>query len=166
MVAELRRLLLALPSLGASKWVFPNTTNTGPESGAEFVRKVFEPALIKAGIHKVTVREEKKTVRAGKGFRTYTKPVREVERNFRWKELRHTFATWLRQKGEELATIGALLGHRVGSRMTLRYAHLTQGHKHAAVRRLDGLVRSPLLPTTDPRTDARASQANTTASVH
>ena len=162
MVAELRPLLLALPSRGASKWVFPNTTNTGPESGAEFVRKVFEPALIKAGIHKVTVREEKKTVRAGKGFRTYTKPVREV----RWKELRHTFATWLRQKGEDLATIGALLGHREGSRMTLRYAHLAQGDKHAAVRRLEGLVRSPLLPTTDPRTDARASQANTTASVH
>jgi integrase len=105
-------------------------------------------------------------VRAGKGFRTITKKRRHVERNFRWKDLRHTFASWLRRKGEELGTIGALLGHREGSRMTFRYAHLTEGHKHEAVRRLEGLIRTPLLPTTDPTTDPRASRANTTASIH
>lgn len=37
--------------------------------------------------------------------------------------LRHTFASWLVQKGVHLSTIGQLLGH-TSMKMTMRYAHL------------------------------------------
>lgn len=56
-------------------------------------------------------------------------------RNFRWHDLRHTFASRLRQAGESLETIAELLGHK-GLTMTKRYAHLSASHLHAAVARL------------------------------
>lgn len=169
MVDDLHQLLLALPWRGKSEHVWPNRTNTGHDDPREFVRKVFEPALITAGIHTVTITSEKVRVRAGKGYRTVTKKHRKVERNFRWKDLRHTFGTLLRERGEELGTIGALLGHREGSRMTFRYAHLTKGRKHEAVKRLSGLlprVEMESERTTDLGTDLEPPQANTMPTVH
>jgi len=50
--------------------VFPNSDGSGPLDGREFDRLVFRPALKRAGI-----------------------------REFRWKDLRHTFATRLRMTG-------------------------------------------------------------------
>ena len=93
-------------------------------------------------------------MRAGKDVRTVDTVRRQIERNFRWKDLRHTFASWLRRAGAELGVIGAMLGHRPGSPMTERYAHLTAGMKHEAVRRLSGIIPScvemPTGPTTGP----------------
>lgn len=43
--------------------------------------------------------------------------------NFHFHDLRHTFASYLRQKGVDLHTISKLLGHK-DLRMTKRYAHL------------------------------------------
>jgi len=98
---------------------------------------------IRAGINSVAETREEKRVAAGRGFRTVQKIRRRIVHNFRWKDLRHTFASWLRRQGVELGTIGALLGHREGSRMTSRYAHLTADQKHAAVQRLAGLLPGP-----------------------
>ena len=52
--------------------------------------------------------------------------------NFRFHDLRHTFASHLAIKGIDLNTIRELLGHK-SMRMTLRYAHLNQEHKQQAV---------------------------------
>jgi integrase len=54
---------------------------------------------------------------------------------FRWHDCRHTFASRLRQKGVDLATIAELLGHspKSGFAMTKRYAHLAISNLHAAV---------------------------------
>ena len=132
---ELLEVLRALPSRLTSQWVFPNADGTGPLDGDEFDRRVFQPALVRAGINKVIETRETKHVRVGSGVRTVETVRRQLVRTFRWKDLRHTFASRLRMSGVELGTIRDLLGHTT-TRMTERYAHITPGHLHDAVQRI------------------------------
>jgi integrase len=64
-------------------------------------------------------------------------------KNFRWHDLRHTFASRLRMKGAPLEDIADLLGHK-SLMMTRRYAHLGPNKLHAVV---------SLLAASDTRTD-------------
>jgi integrase len=61
--------------------------------------------------------------------------------DFRFHDLRHTFASQLLLKGGTLKDVQELLGHNTMT-MTLRYAHLTQEHKKKAVNLLNGLTAS------------------------
>jgi integrase len=54
---------------------------------------------------------------------------------FVFHSLRHTFASWLVQKGQPLYTVSKLLGHR-SIRQTERYAHLAPATQRAAVQGL------------------------------
>jgi len=74
------------------------------------IKKGFHTALRKAGIH-----------------------------DFRFHDLRHTFASQLVMAGIDLTSVKGLLGHKE-IKMTLRYSHLAPGHKRKAVQVLDRIM--------------------------
>lgn len=55
--------------------------------------------------------------------------------NFRWHDLRHTFATWMGQSGAPLEIIRDQLGHSSIS-VTQKYRHVVQGELKAALQRV------------------------------
>ncbi len=59
--------------------------------------------------------------------------------DFRFHDLRHTFASQVIIRGGDLKDVQELLGHKSMS-MTLRYSHLSQEHKKKAVNLLNGLT--------------------------
>jgi len=59
--------------------------------------------------------------------------------DFKFHDLRHTFASHVIMKGGDLKDVQELLGHKTMT-MTLRYAHLSQEHKKKAVNLLNGLT--------------------------
>jgi integrase len=69
-------------------------------------------------------------------------------KDFRFHDLRHTFASYLVMAGADIVTVKELLGHKTMA-MTMRYAHLNQEHKKKVVEFLDRqyLDTRPNLPT-------------------
>lgn len=53
-------------------------------------------------------------------------------KDFRWHDLRHTFASWRVQEGMDLYRLSLIMGHTT-MQMTRRYAHLSTEHLHEAV---------------------------------
>jgi integrase len=76
-----------------------------------------------------------------KPYKTIRKPwLKALEKakitDFRFHDLRHTFASRLVMAGVDLVTVKELLGHK-SIDMTMRYSHLSQDHKRKAVEILD-----------------------------
>lgn len=59
--------------------------------------------------------------------------------NFRWHDIRHTWASWLAQKGIPLSDIQEMGGWETPS-MVQRYAHLLPAHLAHRAKLLDGLI--------------------------
>jgi site-specific recombinase XerD len=113
-------ILRALPSRLKSQCVFPSETSETPLNANNFINRVFTPALERADIS-----------------------------DFRWHDLRHTFASRLTMAGVDLRTLPELMGHKT-IKMTLRYSHLSPTHTLEAVNKLCGLsqqVAPELAPT-------------------
>jgi integrase len=66
-------------------------------------------------------------------------PEKSRIENFRFHDLRHSFASALVQKGVDLYQVQRLLGHK-DSRMTQRYAHLAPENLRGAVLKLDKVM--------------------------
>jgi site-specific recombinase XerD len=56
-------------------------------------------------------------------------------KDFKWHDLRHTFASRLVMAGVDLRTVQELMGHRTIA-MTVRYSHLATSHLNEAIERL------------------------------
>ena len=59
--------------------------------------------------------------------------------DFRFHDLRHTFAGWMALNGATLLEIAEVLGHKKMD-MTRRYAHLTDTHLRGVVDRMTSTV--------------------------
>ena len=64
-----------------------------------------------------------------------------IEREFRWHDLRHTWASWHVQSGTRLQELMEL-GSWSSYEMVLRYAHLATDHLRDAAGRIDGTFTS------------------------
>jgi integrase len=108
-----------LPLSQAAAQLLSNLARSGervfPYNDRNFNRRVFVRALRRAGVT-----------------------------DFRFHDLRHTFATRLAMRGVDLYTIARLMGHH-SIRMTERYAHLTDEALRGAVERL-GSFRGEVAP--------------------
>lgn len=88
-------------------WVLPSSNPGKPLRSNNFVRRVFRPALVRAGITNLT-----------------------------FHDLRHTTASRMVQRGVDLNRVREQLGHS-NLRLTQRYAHLAPQHLEEAVDVLD-----------------------------
>ena len=64
---------------------------------------------------------------------------------FRFHDLRHTFASWLVQRGRAMKEVQEALGHQTIT-MTMRYSQLAPDHLRAAVAVLDNILPAAQFP--------------------
>jgi integrase len=93
--------------------------------------------------------------------RTFEAAVKESGiLNFRYHDIRHTFASRLVMAGVDLRTVQELMGHKTVA-MTIRYSHLAPSHQREAIERLVSVPsQRPQKTPTDTRTDTSDFQVN------
>jgi integrase len=80
--------------------------------------------------------------------------------DFRFHDLRHTAASWMRMQGADIHTVAQLLGHK-DLRMAMRYQHLSPAMLSEAVNGLDGMMEKARHPgVTEPIVHLKEMSAN------
>ena len=73
----------------------------------------------------------------------FLRAVREAGiEDFRFHDLRHTFASHLVMNAADLNTVRELFGHK-SLKMTLRYARLSEAHENSAIKLIDRAFGTP-----------------------
>jgi len=100
--------------------------------------------------------KDKKPVRKRKGPEPVPEAIQSIKtafgsalkragiEDFRFHDLRHTFASHMVMRGASIKEVQEILGHKNIS-VTMRYAHLSHEHKKKAVNLLNGLTASKKL---------------------
>jgi len=109
-----------------AKYVFTYAKSEDRLKGRRPVRKRKGPAPVPERIRSIKTAFSAALRRAG------------IE-DFRFKDLRHTFASHMVMRGAAMKELQELMGHR-DMKMTNRYAHLSPEHKKKAVNLLNGLT--------------------------
>jgi len=109
-----------------SKYVFTYAKSEDKLKGREPVRNRKGPAPAAQAVSSIKTAFKGALKRAG------------IE-NFRFKDLRHTFASHMVMRGASMKELQELMGHKTMN-MTMRYAHLSPEHKKKAVSLLNGLT--------------------------
>ena len=80
--------------------------------------------------------------------RQFGKAVKKASvHNFRFHDLRHTFASHLVMSGVDLMAVKELLGHATLT-MTMRYSHLAPDHRMRAIKTLDSAYQTDTITDT------------------
>jgi len=122
MSSRLRAVLAPMAPDVGNGFVFTQKRNPGKATDVWTVRDAFNAAVREADLRAQTTDSDGEM----------------VWHWFRFHDLRHTYASWQVQKGTNLNTVRALLGH-ADFKLTLRYAHLAPEHLDVAAEVLDGL---------------------------
>lgn len=99
-----------------SKWVFPSPKRPGEPIRADNHR-LFDEACKRAGL-----------------------------KDFRFHDLRHTFATRFLERTKDLRTLQELLGHS-DIKLTTRYAHILDEHKRDAMKKFEEGKKEAVIPS-------------------
>jgi len=127
---------------GASKWVFPSPTRPGrhllslntAHEGA--LKRIHDAACAKEQQARAAKRAGAPAVLGCDDWRgcPYTLPILIYD-------FRHTFATRMAEKGCDLATLAAILGHS-SIRMVQKYVHVTDGHQREVMQAYSAAVET------------------------
>lgn len=104
---------------------------------------------------------ENEHVFGGRGWRDAFEYARGNAKlaDFRFHDLRHTFASYLVMKGVDIRTVQYLMGHK-DIKMTMRYSHLSKGHIQEAVDKLNGIFKLDTFWTPENKKELKAAKGD------
>jgi len=85
--------------------------------------------------------------------------------DFKFHDLRHTNASWLRMTGADIHTIAIMLGHK-DIRMSMRYSHLSDDFLAGSAKQLDGVFSSLLQLNPGPVIDGEFEVTDPEGKLH